>query len=526
MTPHRRIHLFGLGLALVALPWSEFLLSLSQFILLGNWLWEGVARRDLAGRFRRAFTTAESTVFLSFFGLHLLGLLWTTDLKWGTDLCRILLPVLLFGAVLSSVPRLAPGELRFLLLLGAWSTVGSTMACLALRHQVVASGNYRELSLFISHIRLALMLCFSVAVFAFYWPKRWELRVAHGLGIGWCLFFLDLLSSLIGLVVLPVLALFALFHWMRHRPPALRLGVLLLLIAGAVGATLYVRTCIRDYRTAEPLDLRHLDERSAGGERYYHDRVAPQRENGHYVWINIADEELERGWSRLSRVPFRGKDAQGQPLRSTLVRYLASLGQRKDSVGLKALGPEDVRRIEQGVASVIEGRRNPLRARIDQVLYELESTRATGDPSGHSVPMRVAFLRTGLSIAKEHWLMGVGTGDTQLAFDAAYERGDSVLLPRWRLRAHNEYLTLAISFGVFGALWGLFAWWWPARRLGAFRQPLFIAWGLIFLLSCLSEDTLETQMGATFFALYYTLFTFAAPASLPAGPARAAAGSA
>jgi hypothetical protein len=127
--------------------------------------------------------------------------------------------------------------------------------------------------------------------------------------------------------------------------------------------------------------------------------------------------------------------------------------------------------------------------------------------------MRLEFQRMGLHIAKEHWLVGVGTGDTQIAFDEAYDRMHSLLAERWRLRAHNEFITLFISFGVFGLLWSLFSWWWPAYRNRAWTHPLFIAWGIIFLLSCLSEDTIETQMGATFFALYYALFVFAAPTS-------------
>mgnify|MGYP003376560568 CR=1 FL=1 len=126
---HWRIHLGAWGLALIMLPWSEFLLSLSQILLVGNGLWEGIATRELGGRFKRAFTTRESAVFLSFFGLNLLGLLWTTDLKWGINLCRILLPVLVFGVVLSSVPRLTARQLRDLLLLGAWSATASTLAC-------------------------------------------------------------------------------------------------------------------------------------------------------------------------------------------------------------------------------------------------------------------------------------------------------------------------------------------------------------------------------------------------------------
>ena len=110
------------------------------------------------------------------------------------------------------------------------------------------------------------------------------------------------------------------------------------------------------------------------------------------------------------------------------------------------------------------GRQGAMRARIEQVLYELDTYRASGDPNGHSVTMRMEFQRVGLGIAKEHWLTGAGTGDTQLAFDAAYAAEQSPLAGKWRLRAHNQYLTLLISFGVFGLLWSLFSWWWPAWR--------------------------------------------------------------
>jgi hypothetical protein len=97
------------------------------------------------------------------------------------------------------------------------------------------------------------------------------------------------------------------------------------------------------------------------------------------------------------------------------------------------------------------------------------------------------------------------------------------LKPEWRHRAHNEYLTLLISFGVFGLAWSLFSWWWPAWRMGAWREPLFIAWAVLFLGSCLTDDTVETQAGATFFAMYYAILVFAAPRRLSAPGAAAPA---
>lgn len=515
----RKVHVAALAMAVIMLPWSEFLLSVAQFLLIGNWLVEGIVRKDLGGRFKRGFTAPPALIFLSFFGLHVFGLLWSEDMKWGLDLCRILLPVLAFTPILASVPRLTPTELRTVLLLGAWSTVASTLACLALRYEVIGNGGYRELSIFISHIRLSLLLCFGIAVFAYFLRRNVLSVISHGAAIAWSLFFLDRLSSLLGLSILGLMLLYALWRWGGRVHGAARWGLRVSVFVLPVFALIYVRGCVTDYDRGDGTDLEHLEVATAGGEVYYHDLHDPQRENGHYVWIYCADKELQRTWDRRSSVSFAGADAAGQPLRSTLIRYLTSMGLRKDSLGVLALKDDDVHRIEQGVTSVVSGRRDPIRARIDQVLYEMEYYRRTGDASGHSVAMRLEFLRAGSNIAKAHWLTGVGTGDTRPAFAAEYERMHSTLEERWRLRAHNEYLTLLISFGVFGLLWSLFAWTWPAWRLGAFRQPLFICWAIIFLVSCTSEDTIETQPGATFFALFYALLVFATPASVPTGRA-------
>lgn len=515
----RQVHVSALALAAIMLPWSEYLLSNAQFLLIGNWLVEGVVRKDLAGRFKRAFTHPAGLVFLSFFGLHAVGLLWTEDMAWGLDLCRILLPVLAFTPVLVSTTPLSVRELRTVLLLGAWSTLASTLVCLGLKYEVIGQGGYRELSVFISHIRLALLLCFSVAVFALMRVRNPWSRVAHGLAIGWCVFFLDRLSSLPGLFILVLLLAYAIWRWTATRSGLLRWAVRVTFVLVPLVASAYAQWCVKEFFREDGTDLSHLDERSAGGEVYYHDRAQPLRENGHYVWINVADGELQRAWQRRSARAYMHVDAKGQPLRHTLIRYMASLGLRKDSLGALALTEEDVRRVENGIPSVVVGRRDPLRARIDQLLYEWDHYRAKGDASGHSVAMRYEFLRTGWSIAKAHMLFGVGTGDTRPAFAAEYDRQHSPLGGNWRRRAHNEYLTLWISFGIIGLLWSLFSCAWPAWRTGAFQRPLFVCWAIIFAVSCLSEDTIETQMGATFFAYFYTLLVFAYPKQNVSAPA-------
>lgn len=516
----RTVHVGALALCAIFLPWSTAFLSMAQMLLVANWLTEGIVRRTWKQRFRAAFTTGPVLVFLSFLGLHVVGLLWTSHsgLPWGMDLLRILLPVLVFAVVLGSTDRLTTVELRRVLLLGAWSAVASTFVCLLLHER--SPDGYRELSRFISHIRLTLLLCFAVAVFLHYRARTWSMlaRVAAAL---WCMYFINKLGSIQGFIILGVLLVVVIWRALRAAPAPVRWSVRAVLVVMPIAAMVWAAREIDAHYVLPEASTAGYDAYSAGGEAYTFDATNPQMENGHHVWSFIAWEEMHRTWPRRSTLPLDGVDGRGGPLGGTLVRYLASKGVRKDSVSVMALTDDEVRSIESGVHNALTGQRSKLRERAEEVLYELGQYRAYGKANGHSVTMRLEFWKAGCAIAARHWWSGVGTGDTQTAFNAQYDAMDSSLSPEWRLRAHNEYLTLLISFGVFGLAWCLFTWWWPAFKSGAWRDPLFIAWAVIFGIGCLTDDTVETQAGATFFALYYVLLVFAAPRPT-SGPAVAA----
>ncbi len=505
-----RLHVAALALCLIFLPWSTAFLSMAQMLLVANWIAGGVFLRTMATRWRSAFATAPSIVFLSFFGLHVLGLLWTEDLGWGLDLVRILLPVLSFGAVLAGSSRLTAGNFQLLLLLGAWSAVASSVFG-AVFSQADAA-DYRGLSLFISHIRLALMLCLAVAVFVWRGSRGpWWERLARVGGVAWVVYVLARLGSVQGFALLALLGVFLLWRVAGRLAPlprlALRIAVVvvpLVLIVPLVGT---LRSALR----LPPADLPQTAPRSVGGETYVHDLSNSQQQNGHYVWTHIAWAELHRTWPLRSDRDLGGVDDRGHEMWATLLRYMASRGLAKDSVGVMALSDADVQAIERGMVDHRAGSRNMLAQRVDELVFELQNYRDKGTAGGHSLAMRLEYWRTGWHIARRHWLTGVGTGDTQRAFDAAYAAGGTTLPPAWRHRAHQQYLTLWISFGVFGLIFSLWTWVWPAWRTDAWRHPVFLAWAVILVVANLSDDTIETQAGATFFALYYALFVFAAP---------------
>jgi O-antigen ligase len=142
-------------------------------------------------------------------------------------------------------------------------------------------------------------------------------------------------------------------------------------------------------------------------------------------------------------------------------------------------------------------------ARFYGLQYQLSNV---SDPNGHSLLQRLEYWKTGAEIAQKNWVIGVGTGDAQLVFNHQYYRNKSVLNEENRDRSHNMYLTVLLTIGIVGLvilLWSHIRFFVLNFRSGQIVAVMFMT---IALLSYFMEDTLETQTGVTFFALFYALF--------------------
>ena len=217
---------------------------------------------------------------------------------------------------------------------------------------------------------------------------------------------------------------------------------------------------------------------------------------------------MKEAWNSVSGMDYSGHDKRGQELRYTLIRYLTSLGLRKDADGVSQLKNDDIDLIESGYANHIYKHRNRFQVRMYELIWEIDVYRKGGNPSGHSVTQRIEYLRTGFSILMDHPLLGVGTGDVPAAFEKKYIENKTSLDPEWRLRAHNQWLTFAISFGLLGLLLLIVAFVYPGLVQRKFGQYLFLLFFMVSFLSMFNEDTLETQAGVAFFAFFYTFLLF------------------
>ena len=121
---------------------------------------------------------------------------------------------------------------------------------------------------------------------------------------------------------------------------------------------------------------------------------------------------------------------------------------------------------------------------------------------------RLEFLKAGMEIIKTNFLFGVGTGDIEIAFDKQYEKMNSNLSEKRRYKTHNQFITTFIAFGFFGFIWFITALFYPLFQDKKYIDFLFVTFFIIAILSMLWEDTLETQVGATFFSFFYSLFYF------------------
>jgi len=505
----RNAYLLILLILLGTLPLSKYVASAAQIVLVAVWLIEARFREKWA-RFR---SRPALWVFLILFFIHLVGMLWTRDIPFGVHDLKLKLPLLLLPIVLGTIDPLKPKEMRVLLGGFVLAVIIGTLFSLSIMLGFGPSDytTDRETSLFISHIRFALMVDIAIFILFFYLfslkPKR-SLIFLLSSSILYLIVFLLLFKSLTGLVVLILGGMLLAIRWaLRQKEMMLRWFILVAVATLPVLVGFYLAHQWDRFHAVKD-DLEHLDNTTVQGNDYWHDLSNPMTENGWRVGLYQCEPEMREAWNRVSTMNYDGLDQKNQELKYTLIRYLTSLGLRKDAYGISQLTRQDISLIEKGFASSLYREPKRLRVRIYEAIWEIDQYRNGANPSGHSIIQRLEYLKTGWAIFLDQPLIGVGTGDTQQTFDQKYEELNSPLDEAWRLRAHNQFLSFLIAFGVIGFILILMALILPAileKRFGSYFVLMFF---ITAMLSFLNEDTLETQAGVAFFTVFYSLFVF------------------
>ena len=187
---------------------------------------------------------------------------------------------------------------------------------------------------------------------------------------------------------------------------------------------------------------------------------------------------------------------------------MTSKGLRKDAEGVQQLNDRDIRNVELGIANYHYSKKINLNSRIYKILWEYQSFKFDKNPGGHSLLQRFEFWKASIGIIKNHFWLGVGTGDMDDAFQNQYKEMNTNLNPEFWNRAHNQFFAIFIAFGIFGFLWFIFTLVYPSMKMKLFFDYRYFVFFVIIILSMLVEDTLETQMGVTLYAFFNAFLLF------------------
>ena len=483
----------------VGLVCSKAILSLSVVLLITNLVVKG-SFKDYWSNLRQSKIVGWLILFWS---LHIIALLWTSDFTYALNDIRIKLSVLLIPLIFITQPITSKKQEETLLSIFLLTVLFTSILNVAAYYQWIGNRTYsdmRELSLFGSHIRYSLLVVLSI-------PVSWSLitrttnkvfKLILYLIIGWLLYYTYFSQVLSG-----VLALISIVTVWAIRKSFLRSKVVGITTLSIIITFIFAS----GYYFIRPDRIPHIDKTSlpkqtALGNAYSHNLDPSTFERGKPVLAYLCEEELREEWNKRSTMSYDGLDKKGQVLRFVIMRYLTSLDLRKDASGIQELSDHDIHEIEKGIARA-DAHQLGVYSRLEEIRMQLHHPI---NPNGFTLLQRIEYWKASLHIIKENWLIGVGTGDVQDAFDITYTKRNSKLLKENRLRAHNTYLTTWITFGLFGiVVFGIFIF----QLFQQFLTPyhfLGVSFLVIALVSFLLEDTLETQTGASFFGFFIGLF--------------------
>jgi hypothetical protein len=494
----------------ISLPMSKALMSISTGFLMLNWLIEG----QFAIKILRLKERKSVLLIISVFFLYLLGLLWTNSMKWGLHDVKIQLPLLILPLVIGTSAELNYSQVKKISYLFSAAVVLASFCSIwvLLGFSGKTIQDPREMSLFISHIRFALLI--NIGIFSLGWylqnseKKRFVEKSLLILTMIWLIVFLLILKSATGWVVfLLVISVVIFLGILKIHTLLVRISLIVILVSIFLVPAFYIAYVVNQFYNVEtiPPDIRL--ERTNRGNLYSHDFQNKELENGHYTFLYINEDELRETWNKRSVIKYDSTSVKGYD-RYVLFRYLTSKGFRKDAEGLKKLTDTDIQNIEKGITNYRLVNSDAFYNRIYQVIWEFDIYNKGGNPSGHSVTQRIEYYKMAFQIIKENFWFGKGTGGYYMAYQDKYDQNKFFKEQEFRQRSHNMFLSYWIDFGSIGLIYICFALFSPVLLERKTKSFLLLVFLLIVLISFMNEDTLNNHDAITFFSFFYPLYLF------------------
>ena len=498
---HQTFYLLGTIAVAVAMPLSHFLMGLACFLLFLNWL----AEWDWQEKQRRIRKNRQGLWFAAFYLVYAIGLVHVTD--WGEAGKEMLnkLPFLLGPIVIISSKPFNGRQLQYIF--GSF-ILATLVGCIwnFTYAQTHVLGNFREMSRFIDHIRFSLCVVMSI-VFCIHYllhpiEKNSPIKYIY-LAISLLLLvYLAYSQTLSGIIIMMVITLCYIIYLIVNQ----KNNTLKWALGGLMGLLLAVTIAYTAYITYDYFHVKDVapdtTELTASGNPYSFEEN-PMVESGHFVGNYVCEKELQTAWTMRSQTEYDELTA------ATLIRYLNSLGMRKDSAAVMQLTDDDIRHIENRTANAYYVQKGHLRRALYETYFGITLYKRHGVINESSMLERMELWGATWQIIREHWLFGVGIGQQRAALDRQLELQHSPIADKKKNRgSHNQYLTFWLAAGIIPLLYFCFLLVFPFVSMPRRITFVYFALFLLLFLSMFIEDTLNAQTGRMMFTIFVPLLLF------------------
>ena len=495
-------HVFCLSLIVIGMPFSKFLMSLGTISLIVNWFLEG----GVIEKFKKFFSNRIAVISIGIYLVFVLGLVHTQNFEYGLKDLRIKIPLLAFPIIFSSTHRLKKNHYFLIVRLFTLSVIASSIYGFLVYNDILPAkkeiNQLRDISQFISHIRLSLMIVLTLFLIPKLFNSSTPAKIFGLISSLFLLFFLSYMESATGLALGLITLLFISFYYLFKKKSIYGFFMIApILIVG----TLLIQNLYTTYNSVK-LDTSNLPIKTKSGNLYTHDYGFSFFDNGNYSQHYVCEDEIREEWNKVSNIPFYGIDSS-YGVQFNLIRYMTSKGLKKDREGFSQLTNGDIKNIENGIPNYLHTKKNIL-SRLQSLMFEIDGYFQGVNSSGNSLAQRLEYWKMSKEIISDKPIFGHGTGDVADSFSEKYTKHKSKLDKEFQLRSHNQYLSTSIAIGILGLLIMLFCMLYPVRFGFEQRNYFYLICLCISLLSFFSEDTLETQDGVFFFAFLTNFFLF------------------
>lgn len=491
---HKYVYLAGLLTIAIALPLSLFAMTVGITTLFINsileWNWEEKWERIRNNR---------TLLWLMSFPLLLgIWLIHSDHLQTGLQSLFLKLPLLIIPFVIATTNPLKKKEIHLILVAFIGSLVVTTSISVFFLWNTPIH-DIREISRFISHIRFSLNIVMGIVIILFLIRKQaFNSRIFNGLLIItaiWLTAYLFISQTLTGIAILLILGIifFTSYLFEKQKNKFLFWGF----FSSIVFFFIYVGVISFNY-----FDIKKEGGGYAShtrfGNPYHHDTLSIV-ENGSRIGVNICEIELIPTWKMRSKLPY-------DTVKDGLIRYLNSKGLTKDREGVLALTEKDLQNIEMGYANIAYTEKFGLKRSLYPTFFSISLYQKYGILHQSSLLERVELWRNSWQVIREHPWFGVGLGDHKKALDHQLELSHSQITKKEK-GCHSQFLTIWITGGI--VLLTLFVLYLAAPFFSSRKRSLlyFLFFILIFM-SMLTEDTIDTHAGVTFFAFFNSFILF------------------